>query len=251
MTDLEIQRLLDTFMDKREAESRYASFDYCFNYFHSFGRTERLRELAAGRNIEKSCLHLGFFLASWGMFRMSGKLGQGVNAKHFVRTINEISQWDDKHPFAQIWDVDVTDYNLPEKRLLLLKCYGKIKELVLPSGQVAYRTLVTKIMLGVFGCVPAFDSLFTETFRTLYGKENGCAFTNFNDRALQKVHDFYANHSSIIDRNAERTKTLDFQTGRITDSSYKRAKIIDMIGFQKAWNKAQRAKRKQEAQKKS
>jgi hypothetical protein len=206
--------------------------------FSRSNEPKHLQELVADKNKEKSCLHLGFFLASWGMFRMSGKLGQGVNAKHFLRLIDEISQWDGSHPYAAIWDIDVPDYDVVEKRELLMKCCASIKQLVLPTDQRASRTLVTKIMLGIFGCVPAFDDLFTATFRSLYGTKRGCAFRSFDDNALVKIHDFYVKHSLTVDKNAKGTRTLDFQTGRETQVSYTKAKIIDMIGFQKARNEA-------------
>jgi hypothetical protein len=98
-------------------------------------------------------------------------------------------------------------------------------------------------MLGVFGCVPAFDDLFTSTFRNLY-REDGCAFRSFNHDALLKLADFYKNHSDTIAELAKETKTLDFETGKSTRRNYKQAKIIDMIGFQEGKNKgAKRAKK--------
>ena len=51
----------------RDPTGRYASFDYCFNYFQSF-RTYPA-ELTSPGNLELSCLQLGFYLASWGMLR--------------------------------------------------------------------------------------------------------------------------------------------------------------------------------------
>ena len=250
MTDAQIKGLITTFLNKRKPQTRYTSFDYCFNYFQSFQRTGRLRDLVAKNNVEKSCLHLGFFLASWGMFRMSGKLGQGVNARHFIQLISEISKWEGSHLYTEMWGIDVPDYNIPEKRELLVRCSKRIKELVLPSAQKAYRALTTKVMLGVFGCAPAFDDFFTETFRNLYGVKQGCAFRTFNDHALQKIFDFYQKHASIIDKYAERTTTLDFRSG-YTHLFYTRAKIIDMIGWQKGWNAAERRRQQKKAQKRA
>src|SRR5437762_7566847 len=139
MTDSQIKQLIDTFLDKRKPQTRYTSFDYCFNYFRSFKQSGRLRELVAKENVEKSCLQLAFFLASWGMFRMSGKLGQEVNAKHFLRLIDEISMWDGSHACASIWDIDVPDYEKPETRAFLKDCYEQIKELALLPGQKQHQ----------------------------------------------------------------------------------------------------------------
>ncbi len=236
MTDDVIKTLVQQFETQRNAEHRYASFDYCFNYYRAFKEEGRLSDLVAKDKIEKSCLHLGFYLASWGMFRMSGKLGQRVNARHFGPVIREISTWKGGHLFARVWDIDAQDYKDAETRQLLIRCFKAIGPLIVLSDQKARRTLVTKVMLGIFGCVPAFDDLFTHTFKSLYGKTQGCAFTQFNDDALSKLADFYHHHSATIGELASATKTLDFETGKCTQRSYKKAKIIDMIGFQAGKN---------------
>ena len=58
----------------RQPSERYASFDYCFNYFQSFQERRIVRKLASARYMELSCLQLGFYLASWGMLRGSSFL---------------------------------------------------------------------------------------------------------------------------------------------------------------------------------
>jgi len=45
------------FKSKSETTDRYTSFDYCYNYFK--------RNNDFTNDIEKSCLVLGFYLASW------------------------------------------------------------------------------------------------------------------------------------------------------------------------------------------
>src|SRR4051794_39107279 len=109
MTDPEIVNLVHQFKKKRTPEHRYASFDYCFNYFRRF-RAGRLQDIAAKENIESSCLHLRFYLASWGMFRMSGKLGQNMNLRHFRRVVTEISSWESQHELGAVWEIDAGNY---------------------------------------------------------------------------------------------------------------------------------------------
>jgi len=58
----------------RKPNERYASFDFCYNYFYSFYKENRLSELANGQNLQTSCLQIGFYLASWGMMRGSSFL---------------------------------------------------------------------------------------------------------------------------------------------------------------------------------
>ena len=60
----------------------------------------------------------------------------------------------------------------------------------LSSRVTVSDTLVTKIMLGVFGCVPAFDTNFC----------TGFGVSTFNERALGLVAQYYADNQAIIDR---------------------------------------------------
>jgi hypothetical protein len=57
---VDIDTNLRTFLDRRAPGARYASFDYCFNYFqdaHEAGETARL---ADEDRLLLSCLQLGF-----------------------------------------------------------------------------------------------------------------------------------------------------------------------------------------------
>jgi hypothetical protein len=80
--------------------------------------------------------------------------------------------------------------------------------------------LVTKIMLGVFGSVPAFDGYF----------KKGSGLSTFSRGALQRLGEFYDKNAEAIDRH--RVPTLDFDSGRPTRRLYTRAKVIDMIFFE-------------------
>jgi hypothetical protein len=80
-------------------------------------------------------------------------------------------------------------------------------------------TLVPKIMLGVFGCVPAFDTFFLA----------GSGLRRFNRHSLEELGRFYEAHLDVIERN--RIPTLDFASGQPTARLYSRAKMIDMIYF--------------------
>jgi hypothetical protein len=48
----------------RRSDERYASFDYCFNYFQTFRQTNTMKEIASQDRLQESCLQLGFYLAS-------------------------------------------------------------------------------------------------------------------------------------------------------------------------------------------
>ena len=205
---MDIEENLRIYVGSRRPTARFTSFDYCFNHFQSH-RFRGLADLASPSGMELSCLHLGFFLASWGMLRGSTTLST-QSIKCYAPVIEVIASVDQR-----IWEIDAhayTDASID----LLLEVAGQLRA-ALPPG--ASPTLVTKIMLGVFGCVPAFDTYFMRGFRVW----------RFARAALGKVGRFYLEHADIIEAN--RIPTLDFASGADTTHTYTRAKVIDMIFF--------------------
>ena len=194
-------------------EHRYTSFDYCYNYF--------LTEKDLTKDIEKSCFELAFYLASWGMFRGSSFLLQ-KSAKYFVKTIEYINELD-----KNIWSIDVSEYN-DSNIEKLIEIYEKLDKLVI-EGFSRSITLITKIMLGVFGFVPAYDDYFCKSFREI--SDGRCGFRKFNKKSLNVIKKFYDTNNKKINELANRTFTFDFISGNKTNIKYPKAKIIDMYGF--------------------
>ena len=93
-------------------------------------------------------------------------------------------------------------------------------------------TLVTKIMLGVYGIIPAFDSFFTDTFRSIF--KNECGFRSVNTKSLNHIKQFYEHNKDDIDYWSTKIFTTDFLTGKKTNVNYTKAKIIDMYGVAEA-----------------
>lgn len=196
------------YLDRRRPDARYTSFDYCFNYFQSFREAGNARALVEPENIQLSCLHLGFYLASWGMLRGSAELLQ-KSARHLIPLIELIAIAD-----PALWEIDAHCYT--EANILRLVETGhELRRVHVGMSDI----LVTKIMLGVFGNVPAFDNNFKKGFRV----------SKFGPKALSRIGDFYEGNSVVIDRH--RTATLDFASGEPTSHFYSRAKVIDMAFF--------------------
>ncbi len=211
----DLETVVSEFMSQTKSDEnhRYTSFDYCYNYFSS---TEDLT-----KDIEKSCLMLGFYLASWGMFRGSSFLLQ-KNVGCFKKTVHYISDLD-----KSVWQIDVDNYT-DENIDTIIKLYSGIKDCLIENNE-RDLVLVTKILLGVFGFVPAFDRYFADTFRNSSGGQ--CGFRRVNKNSLSVIKDFYEVHREIIDRLSSQTFTTDFLTGLKTTTNYPKAKIIDMYGF--------------------
>ena len=106
----------------------------------------------------------------------------------------------------------------------------RVREAFQASEVDASDTLVTKTMLGVFGCVPAFDLNFRRGFHC----QALCK------RALRRIGEFYEDNQAEID--AVQVLTLDFLTGAETKRQYSQAKIIDMVFFQEGINRVRATK---------
>ncbi len=206
---MDIEANVKTYLDQRSLAARYTSFDYCYNHFQLHRERGVLSELGHGPNAQLSCLHLGFYLASWGMLRASSVLLQ-KSAKHYVPVIQVIAS----SP-ADIWNVDANSYT-DANCDLVWEMARRIRG-ALPDG--ASDILTTKIMLGVFGCVQAFDTYFRKGF----------GIWTFGRDALMRVAQFYRDNKDVIDRHC--VPTIEFDTGMDTARRYTRAKVIDMIFF--------------------
>lgn len=208
---VDIEANLTRFLGTREPTLRYASFDYCFNYFQSFHDDDRLPALTEAGQLETSCLQVGFYLASWGMFR-----GKAALLQHSAKSLGPAVRVLAAAPEA-VWRADADDYG-PPVQAALTTVYRELRA-SLPGGQS--QTLVTKTMLGVFGCVPAYDRYFRDAF--------GAA--TFGPKSLAGLAAYYRSNAAVID--AHRMPTIDFATGADSNRCYTRAKVIDMVFFTK------------------
>jgi hypothetical protein len=77
------------------------------------------------------------------------------SVKHYVPVLEAISGAN-----RRLWEIDVDGYDDEAIGLILSGAQEIRKSFPHPARDV----LVTKIMLGVFGCVPAFDRYFKDGF---------------------------------------------------------------------------------------
>jgi len=213
---MNIKESISQFLEGKEKnrgrfpDTRSTSFDYCYNYFYSFYKENRLAELVNDKNIQMSCLQLGFYLASWGMIRGSSFLLR-KSILHYKNLIIAISKMD-----PQLWEIDVPNYN-EENIKILLRCKQQIKN-ALGEENNPSETLVTKIMLGVFANVPALDQYFKKSLNV----------SSVNQKSLLKIKEFYKQNK--IDFDSFKIYTYDFLTSKETKVAYTKAKLIDMAG---------------------
>ncbi len=203
---------------------RYRSFDFCYLHFHPTNKERN--------NIQQGCFVLWGYLASWGMLRGSSFL-LDKNPAYLKPLVEFIIKEENEF----YWKIDVENY--PDNYKEILQLYENVKNLIIEGNQQD-KTLVTKILLGVFAIVPAYDNYFGETFRTLSKKcsevdknHKYCGFTTVNQRSLEVIHEFYLAHKKEILEIQNNSSLMNFEGIENKDISYTSAKVIDMYGFTK------------------
>jgi hypothetical protein len=190
-----------------------SSFDYCFNYFRSFADQGNQKDIAAPANKHISCLQLGWFLANWGMLRGSSFL-RIYSITHFEPLIQYIADCDER-----LWHIDVDSYTDENVRLVVQSKKDIQRILGLEKEHNVTDTLATKVMMAVFGNVPAFDRFF----------RIGLGLNSCSEKNLLTLREFYDMHRLSFE--SANIHTFDVATGKPTTRLYPKARLMDIVGF--------------------
>ena len=212
-----------TFYDDARAieNGRSRSWEHCYRVFRD-ARTDPCPDY------DYLSLHLAFYLASWGMYRGSCFILQKDYKVH-TPIVEEIltPEYDCLFGLAC---VDVRNSDVWDQ---YMKLYDDIANHFWPiRNEVAGRVvrsqvspvLITKILLGTLGCVPAYDTFFEKGARYL-----GLEKKTYHEDSLLELADFYEAYN---DRLEEARRGM-----RTDDLIYPQMKLLDMgfwqIGFEK------------------
>jgi len=204
-------------ISKGVRSARSQSYDHCFNYFADTPRLDS--------DLEKSCTVLGFYLASWGMYRGSTYLQQETNSSHLVGVVTAIQ---DLRPALAAVDLD--GYG-EEGIQTVLHGYSEIKK-ALHIEQRNQVTLVSKIMVAAFGCIPAFDRNFKAGLRKVLGSHARLPHGRIDAHVLQLVGAFYRANRVEIDHLHQESRSIAFGVDDVTSNRLSRAKIVDMYCYE-------------------
>ena len=181
---------------------RSRSWEHCYRVFRD-ARTE------PSPDYDYLSLHLAFYLASWGMHRGSSFLLQ-KDYKVLVPIVEEVL----KPEYDCLFGVACVGLREPEVRARLANVYDYIADYFRPiRDEVAGRevttpvspVLVTKILMGTLGCVPAYDRLFQDGVATYK-----VTTREYSLESVLRLVDFYEEHNDRLDaaRNAGRRPHL-------------------------------------------
>lgn len=157
--------------------TRYKSWEHCYNAFKKYRHDKDKTEFLY--------MHLSCFMSSWGMLRNNNL----IEYDYFIHKdfVIEISN----NKYDRLYDNSFGNNDLINELVNIInKLYlHKIKKTSITEGGSLSDTFVTKILLGVFGCVPAYDSY----FKSAVSHYKVCS-RNFNERSLMNLQTFYNLH---------------------------------------------------------
>lgn len=182
----------------KNSNCRFLSWEHCYN---AFGNKKLDDDTLA--------LHLGFYLASWGMYRGSTKLLQRDYQVH-VPVVKIIKKYQNLR--CERGDDVKEEYIL--KILELKKEIAKAYQGFIPSD-----TLITKIILGTLGCVPALDRYFIVGTKT----QDISGYT-LNEKTMKQLFKFISENEIEIKKAQTKLKDRAIY--------YSKMKVVDMYFWQ-------------------
>ena len=201
--------------DARANENgRSRSWEHCYRAFRD-ARTD------PSPDYDHLSLHLAFYLASWGMYRGSCFILQKDYKVH-TPIVEEIL----KPEYDCLFGLACADLRKSEVQMMLETVNNYIadyfdqirkevagREVASPVSPI----LITKILMGTLGCVPAYDRFFVDGI-----KKYKVTTQEYSLKSVRKLAEFYEAHN---DRLEEARRGM-----RIGDLVYPQMKLLDM-GF--------------------
>ena len=244
-----IKEAVNKFIGKEKGEgdseyhfTRYKSWTRCHKYFLDIKRKKY--EYLNDDEISRAQLELGYYLASWGMYRGSSFILQ-YDCSIFEKIIPIIL---DK-AYDDLWDLPFEKINSKEKlesikgslveirnkindKLKAYRDYYNQKKNELPDDEKndeqdknISQTLVTKILLGTLCCIPAYDTYFCNAIR---GQES----------TKGKFNDFYDDEKIVNLLNLISKNPIFEKLRKEYHPKYPLMKIVDMAYFTIGYDQA-------------
>ena len=221
-----IDELIDAaqtfYEDARANENgRSRSWEHCYRVFRD-ARTD------PSPDCDYLSLHLAFYLASWGIYRGSSFLLQ-KDYKVLVPIVEKILKPEYDCLFgvacADLREAEVQG-SLENLNKYIAKHFEPIRDEVagrkVPSS--VSPVLITKILMGTLGCVPAYDRFFQDGVATYK-----VTTREYSLESVRRLVDFYEEHNDCLEEVRR-----GFEGGGLV---YPQMKLLDMgfwqVGFEK------------------
>jgi hypothetical protein len=186
------------------SDHRYKSWEHCYQFFNKIKNKE-----LTSVELDLSQLHLAFYLASWGMYRGSSFILQ-KDYTIFKSIIKIILN----KKYTLLWAIEKNLHNKTELAELFEELYSELENNLtivrnslekhndlnkskryLKKTNLISPTLITKIILGTIGCIPAYDRFFMK------GLKNNKLSQKFNSKtSFIELLEFYIKNKDKIDQ---------------------------------------------------
>lgn len=196
---------------RKDKHHRYLSWEHCYKAF------SEKRSNADEQAIDHLALHLAFYLASWGMYRGSSFLLQKDYKVH-IPVVNIILE----EEYSALFGISAQDLCQDKNLSLLEEVRKRVKDCYEPDNVT--DTLITKILLGTFGCVPAYDRYYVHSIKKHHVSKNG----KYNLDSVRKIAKFYCDHFDVFE-------PLRRELGNAHGIDYPPMKLMDMCFWEDAY----------------
>lgn len=197
--DLIIKSSTEFYNDlKIDENGRYRSWEHCYSHFIKARGSKEI-------DYDYLSLQLAFYLASWGMYRGSSFLLQKDYKVH-IPVVKELLS----NEYDALAGIECIEFRKESNQQLLLEInsflgqyYDKIRREVKGQelkNQLSF-TLITKILMGTLGCVPAYDRYFIAGI-----KKQKVTTGNYNLKSIMKLVDFYEKNSVHLNQLEKKWK---------------------------------------------
>jgi len=208
---------------------RLKSWEHCYAQFTMVFKKDELSDT----DIDYLSLHLAFYLASWGMYRGSSFILQ-KDYKVFYEIVeflfNNRGKFDDEK-IVSLLNEEGEDIKIyiesffkfdTELKELLDKIRSAVKGEVVTSVS---DTLRTKIILGTYGSIPAYDRYFRDGLRATKGH---CFILAYSENSVVKLFEF-------AKENRQELKDLRQELESKYGVEYPYMKLIDIFFWQRGY----------------
>lgn len=176
-------KISDVIKDIKKSQStiyhRGKSWEHCYVFFRNhekFHNDEKLLDFAA--------LHLGFFLASWGMLRGSSFLLQ-KDYKFYVPVVKILIN----SKYNRLWNFNFFKESKGQDIDLLFQLRDDLEKKINENNTAdrdnkrhELNLIITKIIMATMGCIPAYDRYFKNGLKKRI--EKGVSFNRNSFKSL-------------------------------------------------------------------
>ncbi|PKL04737.1 MAG: hypothetical protein CVV54_04445 [Synergistetes bacterium HGW-Synergistetes-1] len=192
------------------------SWEHCYNIFQKthwnmLKNGHKISDLSDD-DIDLLCLNLAFYLASWGMLRGSSFLyfKDYKIHKFAVETIL-------KPEYDELWLIDYNNEKTDNHIInLIFNASQEIKACYRPNNPT--ETLLTKIMMGTFGCILGYDTRIKKKLEKLGLTKS------FNKESIKELFTLYRYNKLLLNTKKNRNNSSVIE--------YPPMKLIDMCFWQ-------------------